>query len=447
MRNFLFSLSIVFYCFLLKAQDTVTSPLWKSTTCYPCIKGFGLDSLKKVFNTSGAQLGRIIAKDTSRLVTQTTFNNFAAQKVAYYLSGSKDLSLYENFSIADVAEGRLTVGHNFSKKDKNERVSFLVTAALQTNIANDLATIFSKKEFSDETGLNLKFTKLISRKTKLKFGGTQKYSFNKERYNYYLRLKAKALDAENQCTQIPCYTAAQEEYVEETTEKNVDDFYEFELSKLKDMRPHHGYNSFFTHWWSIQTYVPFTEKKYSVATDTTYAFNNHRHYNWTGSLNYGGIWERWFGTIFYNISYKAYLNNTVEAKDTTIVAYNQSTYTPINNGKSYLTDDAKIVYVGNYNEYFTHSVQGQLVIMWPINKDSKFGLSGTIEQTFGKYSATNVKAGVPFFLKGAEADKGVNVEFQLSWTDVGSTLPANLSSEDKFSIGLSIAVPFGSVLK
>jgi len=439
----------------VKAQDSTVFSCDNDANSKPCNKCFGLDSLAKLFKTSGIDQGRIFgksAKDTSMLVTQTTFNDFAAKKVANYLSGSEDLSLYENFSIADVAEGKLTVGHNFSNKDFKKkadygRVKFLVTAGIQTNIANDVATVFSKKEFTDETGANLKFTWLIATGTRIKFNQTQKTDFNKERYNYYCRLYSAVTKARNECMQIPCDTAPQRQYVEEATEKNLEDFYKFELVKMQKMRPKHGYNRFFTHWWSIRTYIPFTEKKYSIAIDTNYIFNNHQYYNWSASINYGGVWERFFGTFFYNVMYKAYLNNTIEVQDTTlIVPYNQSTITPVKNGASYLTDDPAVVYVGKYANFYSHSLQAQIVWLWSIKETNKIGLSFTVEQDFGSYNATNIKAGMPLFLKGKEEDKGVNVEFQLKLADVGSTLPTKLSSEDKLSFGLSVAIPFGSAL-
>ena len=454
MKNAISTIMLCACAFLLRAQQT---PCCGPDTCQwpvPCNGDFGNDSLQTIFevNLRGDHRGEIKVDSNGNkyLVTNTTFNKFVAQKVAYYLSGSSELSLYDNFAIADVTDGSLTVGHNFARKHRNERVSSLLTTALKTNVANDFATIFSDKKFSDETGISLKYTKLFATKTHISYGTSQRQAFDRERWLYYCRLQATMRENRRMCCMIGCDTlvdSARAKYREEQLEKNIADFYDFEIEKINAMSPGHGYNLFFTHWASIQTYIPLTKRTYSIAPDTASPFSDQSFSNWSGALNYGGLVEGIYGTLFYNLSYKVYLNNSIETNDTGIIKYSMATYTPIPSGSTtFLSNDPEDVYVGRYKAFLTHALQAQFIALWPVRSDSKIGLSFLIQKNLGIYDITNITAGIPIFLKGQEKDKGVNVELQARWFDVTQSLPGNLSLKERFSFGLSLALPFGSIL-
>jgi hypothetical protein len=422
---------------------------------------YGLAELSAAFDES---TGAVMPKGTpkagdSPLVSSRTFNRYAAQRQAYYLSGTNDLSLYENFAIANVTSGTLQIGHNFAFKQDNDRVKALLTLAAQSNVANNFANIFSNQNFSDDIGTHLRFTLLNPFKgvpwtTKLKYLPTQRANLEQKRKQRLIQTRAtieenKRLSAligssPSSGSQADIATS-RTDYCTEQAKKNVDDFYTFEAETLDG--PGQYFNRFSTHWLSVQAYLPITKRTYTVAPDTsktsTFAAQDAR--NWSFAINYGVVWERRGGTWFVNARYRRFNNNTIESSSIGMTKYSQYNFTQ-SPALKYLSGDAEVVYVGPYASYYTNSYQLQGVYLFSFKEsESKIGISALAEVNTGIYDALNLTAGIPVFLKGQQKDKGVNIELQFKWVDWRGTVNPAKTRADKFAMGLSVSLPFGSI--
>jgi hypothetical protein len=455
------------------------SQVCNAATAPPDTSTYGRSILLHVFTPGGAvRPVRAKALADAPLVSAKTFNKYAAQRQAFYLSGTSDLSLYENFAIANVSDGTLQIGHNFTIKRENELVKALITGALQTNIANNFANVFSKKSFDNDIGAQVKFTVLnpftVPWNTKLTFWPAQRTALNRKRELRFERLRATVREnirlraqafplapcgsaLPGYCDSVPAtdtvrlrfcyqrqtYDSTRTGYYKEQSQKNVDDFYASELETLGT--PGTYFNRFSTHWLSGQVFIPITSQLYTVAPDTSRkaVFSEHRAHNWALALNYGVVLEYKPGTFFLNARYRYFNNNSIQSKSQTITKYNQYVFTPTT-----LSPDAETVYVGPYSSFQTSSVQLQGVFMFSFaNSDSKVGISALADVNRGPYDALNLTAGIPVFLKGQEKEKGVNVELQFKWVDWNGTVNPTKTRADKFAMGLSVSLPFGSIAK
>src|SRR5690242_2830285 len=85
--------------------------------------------------------------DTTLLVTTEGLNVFFARKIAYYLSGVNDLSLYKNYAILNSTDGKLFIGHNVVKENSAQRKISLLTVGISTTVKEGFSSIFSNNEF------------------------------------------------------------------------------------------------------------------------------------------------------------------------------------------------------------------------------------------------------------------------------------------------------------
>lgn len=125
-----------------------------------------LPDVDKLMNsTTGAILKRTKDPQTP-FITDKTLNHFAAKRQAYYLSGATTLSLFENFAIANVSDGTLQVDRNFSPYTKDDDlVNNLFTVAVQSNIANNVANLFSSNKLPNDVGIPFGFTHFFVKST------------------------------------------------------------------------------------------------------------------------------------------------------------------------------------------------------------------------------------------------------------------------------------------
>lgn len=404
----------------------------------------GLSDVDKLMDAStGAIIKRPKDKQTP-FITDKTLNHFAAKRQAYYLSGTANLSLYENFAIANVSDGTLQVGRNYSPSKKDDLVNCLITVAVQSNIANNVANLLSSNKLANDVGLPLSLTYFFVNATSVGLGKDferHKAELERKRAFQYALLKRNMGHEYALIDGAAPDADTKKEANEAVTKKATETFFAAELASFEKQQP-----AFHTAWVRLQGFVPVTSSTYQVAPSGSLDFVKQNTRKWSAGFSGGAVWEKFGGgsSIFLNGSVSAVRTNAVEQKTDDIQAYAQYGLppTPAPAGQLYTSGDGDKVYVGDLGEAWTYPLKAQAIYLLPSSGDSKIGLDMQLERYAGSYAKTNVLIGIPVFLKGS-GETGVNVEAQVKFRDVSK----RINGSDRATVGLSVALPFGSIVK
>ncbi|WP_222164779.1 hypothetical protein [Edaphocola aurantiacus] len=411
-------------------------------------------------------------RDTS-LMSDQGLNIFMAKKVNTYLTGSGDLSMNKNYFIIDPTDGRLFLGHNWAKDPSQDtfRTKWIFTTGIKSNVAEAFSTIYSGKDkkLSNNTGLALKLTLLgrgiiyfgengtqIQTKELKKFGLTDttmdRYQ-QQEIANYYReQLKNEINDLiiidstkfenkiENTGTEAFRALKRKEFYSKKAK------FYKkmFIEEESRYIEEEEIYNAFWNHWVSLDIYIPITRQQYRVAESFTALIEDRMLYNFEGTLIWSNIYERKKMRLLASIGLGTKIMNnitTAELEKYSIGSYKQLGGTDTLSLAQIKTDE---IYIGNYNQFFIPLLKFNLVNFFLANK--QIGLSLLAEKHFGAYNPLNIKAGIPFNLKGKDDDTKVSFELQFKWNDINNNILPDVNPSDKFMIGLSVGIPLTSQL-
>lgn len=383
----------------------------------------------------------VIKGAPKKYVTNTTFNHFAAKRQAYYLSGATNLSLFKNFAIADVTAGTLQVGQNFALVKEEALITNVLTVAVQSNIANNVANLVSTNKLANDLGIPLSWTHFFVGVTGTGIDSADIDALNRNRAFQYALLRGKLAAETALIDKVSSDAAMKSDAQVQLIKKATADFYAAELAALEEQVP-----SFHTLWLRLQGFVPLTSSTYQVAPVGSLDFQKQNTRKWSAGASLGGVYEnfwRW-GGIFLNGSARVLRTNAVEQQTGGIQQYTQYVLltTPAPAGQLYSSGAGDKVYVGELREAWTAPLQVQFIYLLPSRGDSKIGVDVQMERYAINYTKTNLLLGIPLFLKGS-GENGVNVEAQFKFRDVDKSI----NGSDRFTVGLSVALPFGSTIK
>ena len=383
----------------------------------------------------------VINGSPEKYVTNTTFNHFAAKRQAYYLSGATNLSLFKNFAVADVTAGTLQVGQNFAPAKEDSRITNVWSVAVQSNIANNVANLVSVNKLANDLGIPLSWTHFFASATGTGVDPADIDTLNRNRAFQYALLRVKLAAETASIDNAGSDAAMKSEAKVRLTKKATADFYAAELAALEDRVP-----SFHTLWLRLQGFVPLTSSTYQVAPAGSLNFQKQSTRKWSAGLSFGGVYENfWYlGGFFLNGSARVLRTNAVEQQSGGIQEYTQYSLltTPAPAGQLYSSGTGDKVYVGELREAWTAPLQVQFIYLLPSRGDSKVGIDVQLERYALNYTKTNLLFGIPLFLKGS-GETGVNVEAQFKFRDVDKSI----NGSDRFTVGLSVVLPFGSIIK
>jgi hypothetical protein len=412
------------------------------------------------------------------IVTSRALNVFFADKVGSYLSEGGDLSLFQNYATLNSSDGKFTINHNFSWKDDNERIRNLLTIGVKTNIADGFASVFEDKKFKNDLGITLKYTSLgkgtvcfdacSQSTTNKKMKLTQKEKMNLERayilnvLEKQIREKAAEIDASFAAITLE---DALEKNVSENIDKikqvdtvkneqllkaynNLKEEYEQEFAKqqAKKLGESKNFNLIMTHWTSISIYLPVTSQKYTVGSDFLSNFNEENTYPWEINLAQNWIFESTRkGRFFISLNFGVGQNNSIKTEKIEKTTKERFLNLPPDQIDTMLLGKLKSdeVYVGAFSQFTTPIARIQGVWFPP---GWNVGISVQGEKSFGTYDPLNARIGIPVRLKNQEGKTNVNFELQLRMFDLSNSVNPDKSRGDKTSVGVSVGLPFTSIL-
>lgn len=368
-------------------------------------------------------------------------NMFIANNVGTYLTSSKDLSLQDYYAVLESSDGSLFIGYNFNgRENKIDRLKSIFNIGFKSQIENNFSNLLTNGKLSPELGLNLKYTYVF--RGSIQFEKEHKTTINDYRTNYikekYKDELAKYSDT-NAKSDENTELEAKIKYIK-PNDKEKKELIEKEYYKLYEkiagdeeifITENKLFNSIDTYWFTIESYIPLTEKQYQVSLSTsTFNTDTHDFYNFNSYIGFTGM-RKWSNkkTIYGTIGTSIFNNNNILNKE--LKKYTFETIV-IQNPQNQTVTDTKDAYVGTYFKEFSQGIKAEIVYFFL--KDIS-GISIAVEKVFGKLGGDNWKLAIPFSLK--DKDEKPSINFELQWKEINKT----------HFVGISIGYAFGKFVK
>lgn len=420
------------------------------------------DSIDKLNDTTAAR--------KSMLVSYRTLDIFFAKKIAFYLSGSNDLSLFNNYAVLDFGEDKAKIGWNINaSKPESSRISDIWTIGLQAAVAKNFATFFSDKKLNNDIGIDLKYShifrgsiwfdknvqmqKLVAGKPKT---NPQKLLMNEKRILIATSLKMeldkkwddyekyiKALEKEYPGGNF--IAAEQKEKAEAIRKKILESYFEDELGQLEDPE-NEAYNKSSVQWISIKSFVPVTKNTYSGTSNLNQTPVDLIARKWSFGFNYSSLKEYKRNKLFLNAGIEVFKSNSVDARKMEELSLEKyKLISTVADTSTIATLASDQIYFGSYETFWTPSLKGQLVY-YP-SWSQKLGIDLSLIKKFGKDQALDFVLGFPITLTGQDGDSPVNIILQLKISDINNKNEPEKKIREKTQIGFTVGLPFNSILK
>lgn len=441
----------------------------------PSLSAFAQQSVEKIFKKLDTINQRVVdfscTGKSGMILSDRGLNYFFADKLASYLAGEGDISLFKSYATLDASDGVLNINHNFPTKDNETgRIKSLFTLGARSNIADGFAAIFREEKFSNELGLSLKQTWF--KKGAIKFYGCksskdpgekktvpsdQKQTMNlaralllhqlhnemlqKEREfsAAYKEIKSKEIPGDR--TESAIRSELENEFYTELRKTYLDKFAKKEAELLESTK---SYNRLRVQWYTISAFVPLTKKVYNVAGSFTSNFSEKQMYPWELNASYNWIREsRLNGRSFFHLSAGVFLNNGVKTEELEKINLQQYKNLGGVDTVHFAELESDESYIGNYKNFVTPLLKAQFVWFPP---EKNIGVSIQLEKNFGKFDPLNGKIGVPIRLNDKDGDPNVNFEIQVRTFDLANSVASDKSIGKKTSVGISVGLPFSSVI-
>lgn len=396
-------------------------------------------------------------KDTNRVhVSPPVLNRFFAKKLAGYLTGDNSLSLYGSYAVYNTDDDRLFLGFNFANPDDSFFVKDIFTLGFSTEISDKFAPVFNDNKLQRGFAINLKYT--ISRKGIIRYSpNTHKKRMEEYRIGLKKYLQTK-YSLESVLNSI-LMSGTTREFIKSNNLKlekqKRQEYLEKELERLED-RDDPIYNTAKKSWFSFTANLPIYSTDYGVAKNFSSAPDTLSSHNWQLGTSYNGFYQKRNTEWFYSVSFTGMRSNSVINKDLTEYSFNKyiilSQYPDTFLLAQYTSDK---IYVGDFKKRssFKASLQG---IVYPESKKSRkflgklfierLGVKFQLDKYFNGKNPVNSILGFPITMTGQKNDKKVNVEIQFRYNDIFKKTEPDLTFKKQFTAGISLALPFGSII-
>lgn len=397
------------------------------------------------------------------IITQRALNKLLADKVGSYLSESGDLSLFKNYATVSSSDGKFSLNRNVLKQPKgNNRIKHLLSIGFEASAEDGFASIFGSDGVSNDMSIKVRYTHLNrgsigfdqckqeQRNFAGGFIGDQKQRMNVERAIIIANLEAemskKVKDFEAALKTAPANSVGQVATVKEKFYDDLESEYykKFAEQQVDAIKEAEGYNSLRVFWWSLIATIPVTKSEYNVAPTITSDFTTANFYSWSFSATFNGLFEyRKVGTFFLNGSLGMAHNNNIKAEEVKSTSYETYKLLGGTDTVRYASLKSDKAYITNYDAYWTPSVKVQVVYFPP---SIPYGFSAQAEKMFGKYDPLNLEFGIPIRLNDKDGDPTVNFKLQYKVADVTGRIIKDKSWGEKSTLGLSVGLPFSSII-
>lgn len=380
---------------------------------------------------------------TSSYITHpSVLNYFFANKINSYLTSGSNLSLSKGFAFLDSKDNRLFIGGTITnRKDAKDKLSHIFQAGIKADVKDNFSSLFSS-EIQNNIGINLKYT-LIGRGTL-----TNRDDSQTQKIQSFSKIQRRLLNFQRK--------DELEEYKKMLSSLNLDNdeknqlFKDFLEKSNKDLGKKYieteanfldkkgNFLRARASWISFDFFIPVSKSEYKIAEILTVpSFVDESYFPWDFKILPTTLFS-WSNQskLFMGISGGIFQNNSVLAKQLLEFDFNQyvnqgGTGSQINLAKS----DSEKVYSGEFNTFVSNRIGMELAYFFP-GKLNWIGVSSSFEFLNGgdDFEVKNWKLGIPVSLKDADGKSKIN--FELQWREFYKNR----------SVGLSVGLPFGSII-
>lgn len=390
--------------------------------------------------------------------SEPTINRLFAKRVAHYLSGSNDLSLYRNF--ATVNSKGFSIGNTFAfPNDPFKNIECIVNTGVRLPFNNNQGAIFQNNKF--QQGITGFFNVAILGKGSVRYPNRADAEYM-DSVRVFLTKTTKNKAAQERADFSTVYDPSRQAYPslvtkrEEEFEQKIKKKYRAECADEEESYGIERFNSLRKHWLVITGDIPISALEYRVLEQGSKRTRTILYRPFMVGLQYGKFIEKkevgWLFTVdaklrnddvlrLYN-DYKANIT-----KDS-VAAFGRSLGITKASGDTMFLDK-------RYQNIGTFVFSPRCYVSFP-----KAGLSITRDVVlfnglaFNLYpqiyynrlfSYTNVNGGVIFGLSGRDS-KPINIELVLTVNDVFNQLTQPELKGSRVTLAASLAIPLNSII-
>jgi hypothetical protein len=451
------SVTLIFISsFLIAQNDSVSNsntgnnPL-PSETKYSDIKRFETEYQTTVKKLSGDCL----------LLSTPAINLFFYHRLAYYFNSDNDVSLFNNYAFANIADGRLGLGKNLIIKDcESQRMLSMLSFGLSATADEDkkITTLYIDNRFSGKISFDLQFNYFFS-------GSVYYDQSTRIQRNSFTRRKGRdmtIMDVYRVNVLLPQLsdmikkdTAQYNKLVDGIEGEQKEELLKkFNADKVKEYRNKLAeqevefleqglyYTASKIYWINSAVSIPITGSRFNVADNySNYAVEREQ---WKAKLSvqFNYLYESFRSGRFYWYAGGAiFNNNSAEAGDLELLTIDK--YKGNGGNNTSVINSGNSLYVGDFSMFNDGSLYVKFVYYLPKEKAQWIGMSFFAEQRFREQrQVMNIVAGIPMTFAG-QGDKRINIELQFRWANVTNALTAAQNDKAKFSMGIKLGLPFG----
>lgn len=367
-----------------------------------------------------------------QLMSHRATNVFLSEAAGYFMSSPDDLSLYKNSVIADAAAGTLAIYHNMRQPaGVDEPIRNFLSIGAQADIANAYSATHGPHPYNNRFGLLVKETwvgkasvsaSLVQQQTMdaLRAGILHALQQEIRRKRAEFESSLAGWDSVRDVPGQDLSVAKNAARAKFETDLVAEYTFKYAHEQAETLARTFNYGVMAFNWTSVSIYVPLVTENFQ-STPTLADAPVHRHaYPLYLHLRHSRLWESsHFGRLFLTVAGDVALNNSRDA-----FGWNSD------------------LYVGEYEHFVTPSFKLQAVYL---PTDSHIGVSGSLQQYFGRWDVLNAVVGVPIVLINKQAEPAINFEFQVRFFDISNRLVHVDGMPGRTSIGMTMGVPFSKI--
>lgn len=447
------------------------------TTIYLCgFMALSQDPTLKIYNDIDA-VRTVTDKSTSQMIISSwAFNRLMANKLSYYISAENDVSLLKNYAVINVADKELSFGHNFyfvkdetflAKKKHSTKAAYkknpdkktedlgdmrsFLTVGATTTIDKGFSTLLKGSEFTNEIGLNLRYT--IPFEVLVDFDTPSKQVMINKRKQYIddddlkgkLKKEYDTFIASLNGTSSAFKNEKEKKFLKEQDEKAKIAYADMEVENVE-------YNFVRLYWVSFVGNFNAPQKKYNFQRQISFTEKPYEESfrNFDFALQISKVKEyKGLFSFFTNLKLSVQNYNSILTEKNKETELNYYDIIEKDDKSTFITqvlnsDKSRKFYTGDFETFLVPKLKVQSIISPNIqklqNKGLSIGIGAFIEQNFGDYSKTDGGLSFIFGMRGKKTDQPVNFILQVKSNNFNGQFDGN----KKVLTGISVAFPFGS---
>lgn len=405
-------------------------------------------SLLKTINRNTSE--KTFAGGGAAAISNRAMNVFLADKTGY-LSASKDLSYFTNYTTFNSIEGKITVNHNFQPAPgDDDRLKTLFSVGFDMQLASSYTKGFFDNRFENELGISLDYKWLGRVRTVFK-ESTQRIIMDGLRWALLQEIIAGIEKKSNDfkivldslasigapVQNIPTLKTALQQNFYKDLKATVEE--RFAVMQAALLTKTANFKRISTGWTSVNAYLPLVFPTYHTAASFTTAFSSKHPYAAGVSVSHTRLWESAAaGRFFFTAGGNVLFNNAKLSYR--LSKFNFTEYKGLGGTMGQPGSDK--IYIGAYETFLTASLCARAVYF---PRESHVGISLLAEQYVGKYDWLNLRVAIPVVLINSKKTPAVNIECYVLFLDCSNRQMVS-NGPGKTQLGLSVGIPFSRLM-